>query len=109
MAKTVFSLCNNLLFSSSIFKTVNSQGSAEYYDGFVPDKLTPDGVNKNWGDVTEPSLAAALRYINTGSFNRSINIEEENRRLLQREKQFSPLNTQLSENKFTGMYTEKKR
>ena len=29
------------------FKTVNSVGSAEYYDGFAPDKLAPDGVNTN--------------------------------------------------------------
>ena len=52
------------------FKTVNSAGSADYYTGFAPDKLVADGVNKNWGDITEPSLAAALEYISTGSFGR---------------------------------------
>ena len=52
------------------FKTVNSAGNADYYTGFAPDKLVSDGVNKNWGDVNEPSLAAALRYISTGSFDR---------------------------------------
>jgi hypothetical protein len=50
------------------FKTVNSAGNADYYSGFAPDKLAPDGVSKNWGDVTEPSLASALKYISTGSF-----------------------------------------
>ena len=47
------------------FKTVNSAGNADYYNGFAPDKIAPDGVSKNWGDITEPSLASALKYIST--------------------------------------------
>jgi len=87
------------------FKTVNSAGSAEYYDGFAPDKLTADGVNRNWGDVNEPSLAAALHYISTGSFARTMNtVEEQNARLLTVQKQYQPLNSQLYNNKFTGMF-----
>jgi carboxyl-terminal processing protease len=90
------------------FKTVNSAGSAEYYDGFAPDKLTPDGVNRNWGDVNEPSLQAALRYISTGSFGRlSAAADEENRRQLMVQKQYQPLNSKLYENKFTGMFVNK--
>ncbi|MDQ6902359.1 MAG: S41 family peptidase [Bacteroidota bacterium] len=93
------------------FKTVNSAGSAEYYDGFAPDKLTPDGINKNWGDVTEPSLASALRYISTGSFTGRVannNIDEQNRKLLIVQKQYEPINSKLSSNKFTGMFVENK-
>lgn len=90
------------------FKTVNSAGSAEYYDGFVPDKLTADGVNRNWGDSNEPSLAAALRYITTGSFGRvSAAPEQENLRQLLLQKQYQPLNSRLYENKFTGMFVKK--
>ena len=33
------------------FRTINSQGSADYYHGFGPDHLEADGVNKDWGDV----------------------------------------------------------
>ena len=89
------------------FKTVNSAGSAEYYDGFVPDKLTADGVNRNWGDVNEPSLAAALHYISTGSFARVSTAEDEqNRQLLTVQKQYQPLNSRLYENKFTGMFVK---
>ncbi len=92
------------------FKTVNSAGSAEYYDGFVPDKLTPDGVNRNWGDINEPSLAAALRYISTGNFGRvSAAADEENRRQLAVQKQYQPLNSKLYENKFTGMFVNWQR
>ena len=43
------------------FRTINSAGQADYYDGFAPDKLTSDGVNKNWGDVTEPSLSCGAK------------------------------------------------
>ena len=92
------------------FKTINSVGSAEYYDGFAPDKLTPDGINKNWGDVTEPSLAAALHYISTGTFTGRIanNTGEQNRKMLTAQKQYDPLNSKLSDNKFTGMFVEKR-
>ena len=87
------------------FKTVNSAGSAEYYDGFAPDKLTPDGVNKSWGDINEPSLAAALHYISNGSFARVSSADEaQNRRLLTVQKQYQPVNSKLYDNKFTGMF-----
>ncbi len=90
------------------FKTVNSVGSADYYDGFAPDKLSPDGVNKNWGDVSEPSLQSALNYINTGSFDRSVINADQNRKMLTVQKQYDPLNSRLSDKKFTGMFTELK-
>lgn len=91
------------------FKTVNSTGSADYYDGFAPDKLSPDGVNKNWGDVNEPSLASALNYINTGSFNISVANDDRNKRMLNAQKQYEPLNKKLYDRKFTGMFKEKKQ
>ncbi|WP_114789498.1 S41 family peptidase [Niabella yanshanensis] len=50
------------------FKTVNSVGAEVPYEGFAPDKIVVDGINKDWGDVTEPCLANALNYINTGNF-----------------------------------------
>jgi C-terminal processing protease CtpA/Prc len=91
------------------FKTVNSAGSADYYSGFAPDKLTADGVNHNWGDIEEPSLAAALNYITTGSFGRMLrNTDEQNRQLLMEQKQFSPFSKKLAEKKFSGMFLEKK-
>lgn len=50
------------------FKTVNSVGSADYYDGFPVDKNTVDDLSKDFGDVNEASLKEALNYINTGAF-----------------------------------------
>lgn len=90
------------------FKTVNSAGSAEYYDGFAPDKLAPDGVNRNWGDVAEPCLGSALNYISTGSFRTSGLADNNNRVMLQAQKMYQPLNSKLYENKFTGMFLLKK-
>ena len=88
------------------FKTVNSTGNADYYNGFAPDKLTPDGVNKSWGDVTEPSLAAALQYISSGAFSRvsaaSLNLQ------LQTQREAKGMNRTLTDNKFSGMFIERK-
>ncbi len=92
------------------FKTVNSVGSADYYSGFAPDKLTPDGADKNWGDLEEPSLVTALNYIITGSFGRRTGAtDEQNRNRLLQQKQFAPLSNKLSDKKFTGMFPERKK
>jgi len=89
------------------FKTVNSAGNADYYTGFAPDDLTSDGVNKNWGDENEPSLAAALRYISTGSFTR---FAAESQNALQRRamNEAKPFNKAVDENRFSGMFIERK-
>jgi carboxyl-terminal processing protease len=88
------------------FRTINSAGNADYYSGFAPDKLTNDGVNKNWGDITEPSLAAALNYISTGVFraaeDRSLKLRMEAQQLLK------PVQHNLESKKFIGMYKEEK-
>ena len=88
------------------FKTVNSTGNADYYNGFAPDRLVADGVNKSWGDVTEPSLAAALRYITTGSFERISAASLDLQKLAM--KQTKGLNQVLNKNKFSGMFIERK-
>lgn len=89
------------------FKTVNSAGSADYYRGFAPDKSAPDGVNKAWGDVTEPSLASALRYINTGAFRTAESNEKQYRFLMKVEQDLEPLNRELEKGHFNGMFVEK--
>ena len=90
------------------FKTVNSSGSADYYTGFAPDKLAPDGVDKDWGNVEEPCLAAALKYITTGSFRISSNARQQDLRL-QAAKEAEPFNRSLNKNKFSGMFIENKQ
>ena len=50
------------------FKTVNKNGTSDYYTGFIPDAIVADGLDKNWGDITETSLASAIKYVTTGAF-----------------------------------------
>ncbi len=50
------------------FKTVNKNGEGNYYGGFVPNAIVADGLDKDWGDVTEASLASAIRNINGGNY-----------------------------------------
>ncbi len=88
------------------FKTVNSVGTADYYSGFVPNHLTADGVDKNWGDVNEPSLASVLKYIATGSF-RLANTQLQDMRY-KALKEAEPFNNFLNRNKFSGMFIERK-
>lgn len=87
------------------FRTINSAGNADYYKGFAPDNLVPDGVDKDWGDVTEPSLASAIKYITTGSFRLA---SAGNKLKLQRDAQqiLKPVQQQVEKKKFTGMYKE---
>ncbi|HEX8676211.1 MAG TPA: S41 family peptidase [Segetibacter sp.] len=91
------------------FKTVNSAGNADFYSGFAPDKLAPDGVSKNWGDVTEPSLASALKYISTGSFRATKQGEQLYKTQMKMQKQLDPGNRQLESNHFKGMFIEKNK
>ncbi|HEV8081372.1 MAG TPA: S41 family peptidase [Chitinophagaceae bacterium] len=50
------------------FRTVNKSGVGNYFNGFAPDATVADGVDKDFGDVTESSLASAIKYITTGTF-----------------------------------------
>ncbi|HET7899233.1 MAG TPA: hypothetical protein VFL47_16215, partial [Flavisolibacter sp.] len=50
------------------FLTVNKNGEGNYYSGLALNNQVADGLDKNWGDITESSLASALSYISTGAF-----------------------------------------
>lgn len=51
-----------------LFRTVNSIGSGDYFDGFQPEVPVADGLDKAWGDIEEDCLASALRFLTTGQF-----------------------------------------
>ena len=88
------------------FKTVNSAGNADYYTGFAPDKLAPDGVDKNWGNADEPCLASALKYITTGNFRIASTDRQQDLRF-KAAKEAEPFNNSLNQNKFFGMFIER--
>jgi C-terminal processing protease CtpA/Prc len=89
------------------FKTVNSTGNADYYTGFAPDALTTDGLTYNWGDVAEPSLSAALNFINTGSFRLTTSVTETSQRRFETAQALQPAQIKLEGGKFNGMFKEK--
>lgn len=90
------------------FKTTNSAGNADYYAGFAPDKLSPDGVNRNWGDTQEPCLYYALNYISNGTFRRAPAADNQYDQLFRLQQDLQPITKKLASHKFTGMFVEKK-
>lgn len=50
------------------FKTVNKNGEGNYYNGFPVNAAVADGLDKDWGDPDEASLASAIRNITSGSY-----------------------------------------
>lgn len=51
------------------FATANSEGKAEYFDGFPADFMVGDSPQFNWGDQNDLRLQAALSYIQNGAVN----------------------------------------
>jgi carboxyl-terminal processing protease len=48
------------------FKTVNANNQGEYFEGLPADIMAADGIAFPFGDPNEPSLKAALSFIQTG-------------------------------------------
>lgn len=58
---------NNVELVPITFATANSEGKAEYFDGFPADFLVGDSPQFNWGDQGDLRLAAALLVLENGS------------------------------------------
>ena len=52
------------------FKTINKNGEGNYYNGLPVNASVADGLDKDWGDVNESCLAAAIKNITTGGYFR---------------------------------------
>src|SRR5690606_18111219 len=62
---------SNYIFPVS-FRTTNKNGEGSYFNGLQLNHKVADGLDKDWGDLDEASLASAIRYITTGAFRNSI-------------------------------------
>ncbi len=60
------------------FRTVNKNGEGNYYNGLEVNNQVIDGLDKDWGDIKEASLASTLKYISTGIFSAQRNAPENN-------------------------------
>lgn len=54
------------------FKTTNKNGEGNYYNGLAVNAQVADGLDKDWGDVSESCLASAIKNITTGSYLRPV-------------------------------------
>jgi carboxyl-terminal processing protease len=52
----------------SMFSSTNASGDGNYFAGFTPNSEKTDDVTRDFGNISETCLAAALGYINTGVF-----------------------------------------
>jgi carboxyl-terminal processing protease len=50
------------------FRTTNKNGEGNYFNGIAVQGQAADGLDKDWGDATEASLAGVLTYVATGTF-----------------------------------------
>jgi C-terminal processing protease CtpA/Prc len=54
------------------FFTVNKSGDGHYFSGMSLNNQVADGLDKDWGDREETSLASAINYITTGTFRTAV-------------------------------------
>lgn len=50
------------------FRTTNKNGDGNYFNGIAVNSTVGDGLDKDWGDLNETSLASAIRNITNGSY-----------------------------------------
>lgn len=58
------------------FRSINKNGVGNYFNGLDVNSTVADGLDKDWGDVTEDCLASTIRNITTGQY-RSITLGKE--------------------------------
>ncbi len=54
---------------------VNADGQGDFYDGLPVDVTASEGLDKDWGDETDPCLSQALHFISFGVFNKKATYE----------------------------------
>ena len=50
-------------------KLENADGYGDFFNGLPVDIATSEGLDKNWGDETDPCLSQAFHYISFGTFD----------------------------------------
>ncbi|MEO5984134.1 MAG: S41 family peptidase [Ferruginibacter sp.] len=58
------------------FRTTNKNNEGNYFNGFPVNAQVADGLDKDWGDTNETSLASVIRNITTGSYAREAQYTE---------------------------------
>lgn len=50
------------------FRSTNNSGQGNYFNGLELSNQAADGLDKDWGDITETSLQSAITNITTGAY-----------------------------------------
>jgi C-terminal processing protease CtpA/Prc len=58
------------------FKILNANGEGDYYDGIPADIGAIDGINYAFGDLDEPSLSAAISFLESGTVKKGVSSSE---------------------------------
>jgi carboxyl-terminal processing protease len=62
----------DVVLSAINFRTVNSLGEGDYFDGLAPTCPIEDQIVADWGSIEDPIFAEALSYVNTSSCSPSV-------------------------------------
>jgi carboxyl-terminal processing protease len=60
-------------------KLLNADGFGDFFDGLPVDAVAEEGLDKDWGDESDPNISQALYFIENGSFDKSIIAAEKSR------------------------------
>jgi carboxyl-terminal processing protease len=84
------------------FRSTNKNGEGNYFDGMALNNQVADGLDKDWGDLTESAFASVVKYITTGTFRiQSAEIYKEDVQLSARNK--------MLDKSFKGMIDTKRK
>lgn len=90
------------------FRTTNKNGEGNYFSGLALNNQVADGLDKNWGDLTESGLASVINYIVNGVYGKAVSA----RAIAEAEAQLTPQvlksNEKLDEPDFKGSITTHK-
>jgi len=87
------------------FRSTNNKGEGNYFDGLALNSQVADGLDKDWGDVTESCLQSALSYITTGAFRMQTSGD---RTIFQAQSEIKSGNNVLDAPSFKGMISTRK-
>ncbi len=90
------------------FRSTNKNNEGNYFNGFTPDKTVADGLDKDWGDITESSLASIIKYIGTGTFGFLPEIPGQANTTVKTKEAIETANTRLGAKAFRGTVEKRK-
>jgi len=80
------------------FRSTNKNGEGNYFGGLALNSQVADGLDKDWGDVSESCLQSALQFISTGAYRTASGDATG----LRAQQEISGGNSQLDGNTFKG-------